>query len=66
MTKRHNADLFEVLISQIRQDDKADVVLGKSLGVLSESELLKPVSDLLHCGGAPGYRASSARAGNLI
>jgi hypothetical protein len=43
MTQRH-PDLFEVLIGQIGQDGKADVVLGKSLRVLPETELLKPVS----------------------
>jgi hypothetical protein len=52
-----------VLIGQIGQDGKADVVLGKSLRVLPETELLKPVSDLLHRGGAPEYRASPARVG---
>ena len=31
-----------------------DVVLGKALRVLPETELLKPVSDLLHRGNAPG------------
>jgi hypothetical protein len=37
-----------VLIRQIWQDDKADVVLGKALRVLPESELLKPIRYLLH------------------
>jgi hypothetical protein len=36
MAQRHNADLFEVLICQIRKDGKIDVVLGKTLGILSE------------------------------
>jgi hypothetical protein len=49
VTERCNANLFEVLIGEIRQDDKADVVLGKALRVLSETELLKPVRELLHC-----------------
>ena len=40
MTQRRNANLFEVLIGQIGQDDKADVVLGKALRVLPETELL--------------------------
>mgnify|MGYP007135469048 CR=1 FL=1 len=56
MTKRH-PDLFKVLIGEIGQDGKADVVLGKALGVLPETELLKPVSHLLHRGSAPDYRA---------
>jgi hypothetical protein len=41
------------LIGQIRQDDKANVVFGKALRILPETELLKPVSDLLHRGTAP-------------
>ena len=48
MTKRHNADLFEVLIGQIRQDDKIDVILGEALSVLPETELFEPVCNLLH------------------
>ena len=55
MAERRNADLFEVLISQIRQDEKADVVLGKTLGVLPEPELLKPVRNLLHRSRAPSF-----------
>ena len=47
MTKRRNADLFEVLIGQIRQDDKIDVILGKALRVLTETELFEPIRNLL-------------------
>jgi hypothetical protein len=43
-----------VLIREIGQNGKADIVLGKALRVLSETELLKPVSDLLHRGSALG------------
>jgi hypothetical protein len=42
-----------VLIREIGQNRKADVVLGKALRVLSETEFLKPVGDLLHRGSAP-------------
>jgi hypothetical protein len=56
-----SAFLFEVLIGQIRQDECASVVLGKALCVLPETELLEPVSDLLHRGSAPDYRASPQR-----
>ena len=42
MTERH-PDLSKVLIGEIGQDRKADVVLGKALRVLPETELLKPV-----------------------
>jgi hypothetical protein len=54
MTERRNANLFEVLIGQIRQDDKTNVILGKALSVLSETELLKPVRNLLHRGPSVG------------
>ena len=52
-----------MLIREIGQDGKTDVVLGKALRVLSETELLKPLRNLLHRGSAPDYRASSARIG---
>ena len=57
MTERRNANLFEVLIGQIRQDEKANILLGKPLRVLSETELVEPVRDLLHC-GAPSHLPS--------
>jgi hypothetical protein len=38
VTERRSANLFEVLIGQIRQDDKANVIPGKAL--LPETELL--------------------------
>jgi hypothetical protein len=65
MTQRH-PDFFKVSVREVRQDRKANIVLGKSLGVLPEAELLQPVGDLLHGGQRPEYWASSARAGNLI
>ena len=55
MAERCNANLFEVLISQISQNDKADVILGKTLSVLPETELLKPVRNLLHRSRAPSF-----------
>jgi hypothetical protein len=55
MTERRNANLFEVLIGQIRQDEKANILLGKPLRVLSETELVEPVRDLLHCGAPSHY-----------
>jgi hypothetical protein len=48
MTERRNADLFEVLIGQIRQNDKGNVVLGKAVSVLPETKLMKPIRNLLH------------------
>jgi hypothetical protein len=47
MTERQ-PDLFKVLIGEIGQDGKADIVLGKALRVLPEAELIKPVRNLLH------------------
>ena len=52
MAERRNADLFEVLICQISKDEKIDVVLGKALGVLPETELLKPVRNRPHADAA--------------
>ena len=48
MTERRNADLFEILISQIRQNGKGNVVLGKAVSVLRETKLLEPFHNLLH------------------
>ena len=50
MAERRHTDLFEVLIGQIRQDDKGNIILGKALNVLRETELLKPIRNLLHRG----------------
>ena len=60
MPKRH-ADPFEISIGQVRQHRQVDVILGKPLCVLPETELLQPVGDLLHRGSAPDYRASFTR-----
>jgi hypothetical protein len=38
------------LIGQIRQNAKGNVILGKALSVLPETELLKQVRNLLHRG----------------
>ena len=43
MAERRNANLFEVLICEISKDGKINVVLGKALSVLPETEVLKPV-----------------------
>jgi hypothetical protein len=63
MTERSNADLFEVLICQVRQDGKINVVLSKTLNVLPETELLQPVTNLLHRGAPRGFvdRATGLR-----
>jgi hypothetical protein len=65
MTKRGDPKFFQVLVCQMRQDTKIDVILGKALRVLPETELLKPVSDLLHRGSAPDYRAYAPALASL-
>ena len=57
MAQRGDAEFFQIGVGELREKSKIDVVLGKALRVLPETELLKPVSDLLHRGSAPGYRA---------
>jgi hypothetical protein len=58
MTKREDSKFFQVLVCQMRQDTKIDVIIGKASRVLPETELLKPVRNLLHRGPSPrGYRA---------
>src|SRR6516165_7666548 len=52
MPERHNANLFEVLISQVAQNGKINIVLGKALNVLLHTELFEPVRNLLHRGPA--------------
>jgi hypothetical protein len=42
-----------------RSDQKANIVLGKPLGVLPEAELLKPRSNLLHRGSGQVCAPSS-------
>ena len=51
-----NAEVLEVLISQIAEDRDIDIVLGKSLRVLGHAELFEPVRNLLHGGTASGSR----------
>jgi hypothetical protein len=61
-----DTDVLEVLVSQVGERRNADPIFSKALRVLPETELLKPVSDLLHRGSAPDYRASPARIGKFI
>ena len=52
MAKRGNTKLFKVLVCQMRQYYKANIVLSKALTVLPKAELLQPVRNLLHHGPA--------------
>jgi hypothetical protein len=48
-----DTDILQVLVSQMRECRGFNPVIGKALCLLPETELLKPVSDLLHRGSAP-------------
>jgi hypothetical protein len=55
------------LISQIRQDDKSNVILGKPLSVLPKAELLKPIRNLLHWEPPGGFNTiRSGPAGQKV
>jgi hypothetical protein len=41
---------FRSLIGELSEKSKINIVLGKALRVLPETEILKPVTDLLHRG----------------
>ena len=64
MAERRDANLFEVLICQIRQDDKANIILGKTPSVLAETEAFEPVCNLLHRGCTPEIFSSMVRSRN--
>jgi hypothetical protein len=48
MPERRDADLFEILIGQFTQNIEINIILGKALSVLPETELFEPVRNLLH------------------
>ena len=52
---KQDADIFEVLISEVRQRLNFDPVLCKTLRVLGHAEFFKPVRNLLHRGPHPGF-----------
>jgi hypothetical protein len=45
-----DADVLEVLIGQMTERGDTNAVLSEALPVLPETELLKPIRNLLHCG----------------
>ena len=55
---KQDADIFEVLIRQMRERRNINPVLGKALGVLGHAELFEPVGNLLHCRKPPRDRAT--------
>src|SRR6516164_7555852 len=48
MPERCNANLFEALIGQVTQNIEINIILGKALSVLLETELFEPIRNLLH------------------
>jgi hypothetical protein len=54
MARRGHAELFQVLVGQVSQDGKIDVVISKMLSVLPKTELPKPIRNLLQRGSASG------------
>ena len=43
MAERGDAELLQIGVCELREKSKIDVILGKALEVLSETELLKPL-----------------------
>ena len=58
-----DADIFEVLISQMRECRNINPILGKTLRVLGHAERFEPVRNLLHRG--PVACASGSPAGTV-
>ena len=51
---KEDADVLEVLIGEMAKCRGVDPILGKPLGVLPETELLKPVGNMLHLTSSSG------------
>ena len=56
---KQDADIFEVVISQMRECRNTNPVLGKALRILGHAELFEPVRNFLHC-GAPSHAPCDA------
>src|SRR5262245_4477831 len=48
MPDRDDANLFEILVGQVTQNLEINIILGKALSVLPETEPFEPVRNLLH------------------
>src|SRR5262245_11841495 len=48
MPDRGDANRFEVLVGQVTQNFEINIILGKALSVLPETESFEPVRNLLH------------------
>jgi hypothetical protein len=44
---QQNAEVLEVLLSQIADDGEVNGVVGEALGVFGQAELLEPVRNML-------------------
>src|SRR5215471_21529724 len=45
-----DSDFFQVLIGQIAENARINVIVGKTLRVLPEANCVEPVRNRLHCG----------------
>ena len=61
MTERSDTEVFQVLVCQIAEDREIDIVISKALSILAETELLKPIRNLLH--RRPPYGFDAIRSG---
>jgi hypothetical protein len=59
-----DAKLFEIEIAQVWKHGEIDIILGKALRVLSETELFEPIRNLLHC-GAPLRRSCDVQCNDI-
>ena len=61
-----NTDFLEVLICEMAENGDVDLVLGKALSVLPETELFEPVRNPLHRSPARIFPCSSTPAGGSV
>lgn len=65
MTERHHPNLFEILIVQITQNRKINVILIKAVRVLLDAKPFKPVRNFLHR-GTPTLKSCATSSGTKI
>src|SRR4029450_960532 len=69
MPDRGDANLFKILVGQVTQNNEINIILGKALSVLPETELFEPVRNLLHRRPFTGFgaiRSGPACRGSLL
>jgi hypothetical protein len=62
MAQGGHSELFKVMVGQVSQDGKVDVILSKALSVLPETEIFEPVRNLLHHGHLADFSLSALPA----